>query len=141
MRGWPRGQQSRPESGSTPIRAERDEATHPRGKRDRLWGRSRSGAEAHAGRGAPDGARYAAAERVPIRVSNSGKVWATQPNSACHDVRHAAVRDSRAASGFYGARCGRGYLTTAAPPAESCRRGGTFSRAARSMSAASRATA
>jgi hypothetical protein len=39
--GWPCGQQSRPESGSTPTRAPRDEATHPRGKRDRLRGRSR----------------------------------------------------------------------------------------------------
>src|SRR5918996_1861033 len=35
---WPCGQQFRPESGSTPTRDQRDEATHYEGERDRLRG-------------------------------------------------------------------------------------------------------
>jgi hypothetical protein len=38
VESWPCGQQSRPESGYTPTRAQRDEATHTCGKRDRLRG-------------------------------------------------------------------------------------------------------
>ena len=58
MRGWPCGQQSRPESGCTPTRAQRDEAAHPRGKRDRPrgWPCSRSGRERRALPGCAGGA-------------------------------------------------------------------------------------
>jgi hypothetical protein len=37
---WPCGQQSWPESGSTPTRVKRAEATHPQGEQDRLRGQS-----------------------------------------------------------------------------------------------------